>query len=157
MQPTDFFYGLLSGLLSGVAVGWVVERYRLKNSLKVERMKRLTPQIEIIHPIVEELCADVDYFAKRQLRLPDGEDDSILEKIITYFAKYNAWYLGFQSKGFKPELGATSKPLLNRLTAIFAYSLRIRKYGGQYLLNEIDEISESLKASQSLIEQFLTS
>jgi len=43
-------------------------------------MKRLTPQIKTIHPIVEELCADVDYLAKKQLRLPHVEDGQYIRE-----------------------------------------------------------------------------
>ena len=157
MEPMDFVYGLVSGLLSGVIVGYIVEHYRLKNELKVERIKRLTPHVEIVHPIIEELCDDVIYFQKAQMRKGYSEDPSFIKKIGIAFDKYETWYIQFQSDGLKPELSATRKQLFNLLNGLFVHSRMSRKYGQDYVLREINEISTSAKDCLSELEQFLSS
>ena len=156
LETIDFIYGLASGLLSGVIVGWIVEHYRLKNSLKVERIKRLTPYIEMVHPIIEELCDDISYFKKTQFRKMNEENQNFVIRISKAFDKYGLWYEQFQSNGFKPELGATSKLLLYSINGLFAHSQMSKKYGEDHILREIDEIFDSLNQCRVLVEQFLT-
>jgi hypothetical protein len=149
--------GLFSGLLSGLLVGYVVEHYRLRNGLRIERMKRLTPHIEMVHPIIEELCDDASYFQKSHLRTDGSEEQNLAIKIGVTFDKYGTWYQHFQSNGLKPELAATSKSLFALLSGLFVHSTMTKKYGKDYIYREIDEIANSMQKCLLEVEQFLAS
>ena len=157
MDLINFIAGLLSGLISGVVVGYVIEHYRLKNGLKIERIKRLMPHIEVVHPIVEELRDDLAYLQKTQTRTESEDDPNFMQKICRTLDKYGAWYTQFQSNGLKPELGATNKELFAYLNGLSVHSKMAKKYGQDYVLREINQISKSARVCVSMIEQFLRS
>ncbi len=157
MNWINFIAGLLAGLFSGVAVGYVVEHYHFKNGLKMERIKRLMPYIEVVHPIVEELRDDLAYLQKTQMRTEGEEDSNFMQKICRTLDKYLSWYTQFQSNGLKPELAATNKELLTYINGLSVHSRMTKKYGQDYVLREINQISKSARICVLILERFLSS
>jgi hypothetical protein len=155
MELQDFVLGLFSGLASGILVGYIVEHFRLRNAQRLEKLKRLTPHIEVVHPIVEELSDDVAYFQKTQLRNDSLGEHAFTSHILNSFDKYGTWYENFLSNGYRTELESVNKWLSLSLYGLFVHSRMVKKYGEDHVFREIFSIKKSLDESRVFIEKFL--
>lgn len=152
-----FFLGILSGLITGIVVGIVVgfwiERRRLKNMLKIERIKRLVPHMELVHPVLERISEDVGYLKIMQSRDDDPKD--FAQRTCQSFEEYRTWYKVFKENGLKPELEHSSKSLYALINGVFVHAQMVNKYGAQHVLANIEDILEKVDACQRETASFL--
>jgi archaellum component FlaC len=145
--------GLVSGLVVGTVVGFIVEHLRLKNMLKIERVKRLAPQLELVHPVLEKICDDVSYLRAIQSRNDDFED--LTRKTCQSFEEYQSWYNTFRENGLKPQLEHSSKDLYALINGVSVHAQMVTKYGVQHLLANIEDISKKVNSCRKGIATFL--
>jgi len=148
-----FFLGLFSGLIVGIVVGFIVEHIRLKNMLKIERIKRLAPHLELVHPVLERMYQDVEYLKIIQSRNDDFKD--LAQKTCQGFEEYQTWYKVFRENGLKPELEHSSRFLYALINGVFVHSQMVGKYGIQHALANIEDILEKVNYCQKQIASFL--
>jgi len=152
-----FFLGMLSGLVTGVVVGIVVgfliERQRLKNMLKIERIKRLAPHMELLHPVLERISEDVGYLKIIQSRDDDPKD--FTQKACQGFEEYRTWYKIFKENGLKPELEHSSESLYALINGVFVHAQMVHKYGAQHVLANIEDVLEKVYTCQRETASFL--
>ena len=149
----NFFLGLFSGIVVGIVVGLIVEHTRLKNTLKIERIKRLAPQLELVHPVLERIQEDGKYLRVIQSR--DDDFKELVSKICQSFEEYRTWYKVFRENGLKPELEHSSKYLYALINGIFVHAQMTEKYGIQHILSNIEGILEKICDCQKEVGSFL--
>lgn len=149
----NFFLGLFSGLIVGIVVGLIIEHIRLKNALKIERIKRLAPHLELVHPVLERIQEDGAYLKVIQTR--DDDFQELVRKICEGFEEYRTWYKVFRENGLKPELEHSSKYLYALINGVFVHAQMADKYGIQHILSNIKEILEKVCDCQKEIGSFL--
>lgn len=132
-------------IIGGILVGMIIENVRLKHSLKIEKIKRLAPDLEACCPIVEKIYEDSAYAIKILNR---GQDeghalDSQNQKVLDGLKLFQDWYMLFQEKGMKYELESVNIELNDRLAGLFTYARLSIKHGISYVSQNLKQINES--------------
>lgn len=156
MAYEDILVGLIPGLFSGLVAGIIVERYRLKNELRIQRFKTLAPRLNQAHPIIEVLSDDLQYYQKSLTRNSIAQDDENSKKILNDFDLFNVWYSDFQQNGLKPLLEAENKDLFALMNGLFVYSKMSKKHGPGFIASQITEMCKTAQDCLVNVKQIIT-
>ncbi len=145
----SFFFGLISGLL--------IQRVKFDNDRKLDKIRRIMPHAEIVHPILESLTIDIVH-AHKLLEKNDNEElTRYLTRTAKDFESFNTWFLDFAEKGMKPELESLNYNLHKGLNGINVFCQMIRNHGIRYVLENMTEIQQALGQTQKFLNEFLKS
>ncbi len=151
-----FATGILSFLL-GLISGLAIQRVKFSNDRRLDKIRRLMPYVEIVHPIVESLAINIAHSQK----LVEKNDDEELTRYLTRTAKdfesFGSWFLDFAEKGMKPELESLNYNLLSGLSGTNVYFQMVKNHGSKYILENVKEIKKSLCQTEQLLNDFLKS
>jgi hypothetical protein len=136
------FADFLLGLVGGFIVGYLLEHKRFKHSLKIEKIKRLSPHLESAFPILEKLDQDSDYATRIQQRDDENEFNRITDRLCSEMEEFYAWYLQFQEDGLKPELQSVNRLLCAYLDGMFVFAKMSIRYRESYISQKTKEISD---------------
>lgn len=148
---------IVVSLIVGVLVGIVVENYRLKHSLKIEKINRLAPHLEICSPMIEKILEDSGYALKILNRGQTEGEDLILQnkKIIQRLTVFQEWYELFQNRGMKFELESVNKELQERLVGLFNIAILSIKHGETYVSQNLKQIHDNANISNQKLQVIL--
>jgi len=137
---------LIASFLS-LIVGIIIERKRSKNSLKLERLKRLAPQLEICCPIVDKIYEDSLYTVRILERGEnlDSNFDSQIDKVHIGLQQFLDWHSVFEQKGMKYTLESFDTEAHDWLTGLSTYASLANKHGKDYISTNLKEINKSSK------------
>jgi len=140
---------VLISLVGGLIGGYVIEHYRLKHELKIEKIRRLAPYLEQVYPTMKNLNVDSTYAIELQQR--GSEDLPLLEKLCKELTEFGSWYRVFKQNGMEPELESLDGNLYRLLLGVFTYSQLSAKYGTTYISQRLDPFHKiCLKGRESL-------
>jgi len=148
---TVAFFGFLLGLISGV----VIQSLKFKHDRKLDKIRRLMPYMEIVHPIVETLLIDVEHGLKLQEKDDLPELDRYLIRVADAFSPFAEWYSDFVERGMKAELQSLEYELFAGLYGIFVYYQLTKIHGVETISQNLKEIGANLKKTISMLEEFL--
>lgn len=138
-----------TGFAGGLIGGFVIEHYRLKHVLKVEKIKRLAPYLEQVYPIIRDLTIDSAYAIELQQR--GDKNLPLLKKLCKCLKEFGSWYRVFRQNGMEPELESLDRDLCRLLSGVFVYSQLSAKYGTSYIFQRLERFhSVCLKGRESL-------
>jgi hypothetical protein len=145
------FYDFLWGLLSGIFIGYFLEYVRFKYSLKIEKIRRLSPFLESIFPIFEKIAS----YSVHAKNIRNWNDENELNRTVDVLRseidEWHALYLQFQQDGLKPELEAVNSELYAELNGMFVIAQMSRRYGESYILQNIEEIATKSENCKKLL------
>jgi hypothetical protein len=143
-----------AGIASGTIVGVIVEHLRLRHTLRVETIKRLTPYLEAATPLVTRIDEHAE-FAMRMLNASGGHDPSVqITNLKSALNQYVDWYSQFQEKGMRPELESIDSELYDRMTGLFNLSRFSSSYGNAYVSQNIEAFHRGSSAIRSKLDRF---
>lgn len=145
----------LLGILSGVVVGYFIQVIRYKHTLRVEKIKRLAPYLELAYPTIDRLAQDGVYALKVQERKDQKEIESILVKLIDGLDQYHIWYLQYQENGLKPELLSVNETLDAYLNGLFVYAQMNKRHGKIYIHQRLNNFCIYVMRCRTQLEKLL--
>jgi hypothetical protein len=145
----SFFFGLISGLL--------IQRVKFDNDRRLDKIRRIMPHAEIVHPILESLTIDVAHAHKLLEKNDDEELTRYLARTAKDFESFNIWFLDFAEKGMKPEMESLNYNLHKGLNGVNVFCQMIRNHGTRYIPENITEIQQTLWQTQKFLNEFLRS
>jgi hypothetical protein len=145
----SFFLGLVSGI--------IIQTMKFRYDRKLDRIRRVVPDLENVHPILEVLIDDIDHEIKLQKRYDSGEIIRYSARIKKGLNLYREKYTEFVAKGLKPELLSLDHELYSGLQGIFVYCQLVDNYGEETILKNLQDINRTVKETMSLLEIFLKS
>ena len=151
----DFLEVTLSFVL-GLFSGGIIQALRLRDSLKVEKVKRLTPLLEAAFPIIENLAGDSQYAKSLQIRGDDGEFQRVLERVSDSLEEYDKWYTRFQVAGLSPALESIDPDLLARFNGILMNTRLLKLHGITYLSQNMQEFAQYCQKCKSALKNRLS-
>jgi len=151
MNGLDFFLGVLSGIV----VGYVIQLVRYKHDLRVEKIKRLAPHLELAYPIVDRSSQDSEYTVGIQNRKDEKQMDAMLEKLTADLSEYHFWYTRYQENGLKPELRSVNEILDAYLNGLFVYSQLSKMHGKSYIHQRLSDLAKHLMLCKLELERLL--
>jgi len=146
---------ILAGFVGGIVTGLAIEYFRFKHSLKVEKIKRLSPYLESAYPLVEKLSNDTGYAVNAQLD-DDDECSRILKKVAVSIEEYSRWFVQFRTDGMMPELDSIDPDLLSRFVGMFSYARLCREHGLEYLSQNIQRLSQYCRTCRQMLKSRLS-
>lgn len=126
------------GLLSGV----LIQRLSFRYSLKEEKIRRLTPSLEAVYPILDNLTSDSAYAKSLQTRGDDSEFRRVLKALSYSLEEYGEWFRFFQQSGMSPALESIDSDLLARFNGVFTHSRLYKLHGFTYLSQNLEDFAE---------------
>lgn len=145
------------GFLLGLFGGLIIQKEKFKDDLKLDKIRRLMPDVEEVQPILKSLIINI----KHTLILIDNNDrdelNRYLDRIFIDFENYSKWFTGFLNKGFEPKMESIDYSLLVGLKGINVFSQLIKNNGTGYIQSNIQGIEDSLFQAECLIDNFLKS
>jgi hypothetical protein len=142
-----FIFGLFSGLL--------IQRKKFRDDLKLDKIRRLMPYIEVFHPTFESLVINVKHCQKLIEKNDSTELTRYLNRIYADFESFGSWFVDFANRGLKPELESIDYSLLLGLNGANVYFQLAKNHGTRYVLENINEIERSLGKTKQLLDEFL--
>jgi hypothetical protein len=143
-----------AGIVSGIIVGVIVEHFRLRHTLRVEKIKRLAPHLEAATPLVTRIDEHAE-FAMRMIHASGGHDPSVqITNLKSALNQYVDWYSQFQEKGMRPELESIDRELYDRMTGLFNLSRFSSSYGDAYVSQNVEAFHKGSSAIRSKLNRF---
>lgn len=149
----EMFFIFLGGVFTGLLIQYVV----FKNTLKVEKIKRLSPRLELGYPIVEKLSLDATYVSGITVNDDQPHFMAILDRIKKGLNTYQKWYMGFRQEGMFPELESVNSDLLGLLNGLFQYSNLCKLHGTQYLSENCQSFNKHCEETKQMLKDQLSS
>jgi hypothetical protein len=145
----SFVLGLISGL--------VIQTVKFRYDRRLDKIRRLMPYIELVHPIFESMAIDMEH-GKRLMEKNDSDElIRYLNRMAKDFESFGSWFVEFAEKGMKPELESLNYDLLSGLGGANVYFQMVKNHGAKYILENMNEIAESLTKTKQLLNEFLKS
>jgi hypothetical protein len=132
----------LLGFLLGLVSGAFLQHLRFRYSLKAEKVRRLTPILEAVYPIIDHLSGDSTYARSIQIRGDDDEFKRVLQKVSHSLEEYEEWFKRFQLAGVSTALESVDSDLLARFNGIFTHTRLCKLHGLAYLSQNMEEFAE---------------
>jgi len=148
---------ILFSFLGGVFTGWLIQYVVFKNALKIEKIKRLSPRLELGYPIVEKLSLDATYVRGINVNDDQTHFTAILDRIKKGLNTYQEWYNGFREEGMFPELESVNSYLLGLLNGLFQYSNLCKLHGTQYISENCQSFDQHCRETKEMLKDQLTS
>jgi hypothetical protein len=148
---------VILGFTLGVISGAIIQHVRFKYSLKIEKVRRLTPLLEAVYPIINNLADDSDYAISIQVRGNNDEFRRILENVACSLDEYEKWFNRFQLAGISPALESVDSDLFARFNGIFTHTRLFKMHGVPYLSQNIDEFAEYCVKCRKMLKIRLSS
>lgn len=152
IDPFDIFIGFLSGLATGIAVQY----FWFKYASRIEKMKRLSPYLESVYPIVEKLNQDSEYALKVHFQEEEEHLTLVLKKIATSLEEYAIWFAQFKENGMIPELESLNVDLSRRFIGLFTYARLGNKHGLEYLSQRVQRLAGYCSICQQRLKSQLS-
>lgn len=143
----------LIGIAGGLLVGVVIERFRLKHELRVQKIKRVAPLLEILSPTVKNLAIDSKYAV--ELQQTNREDPSVLQRLCEELKEFETWYNDFRQKGMEVELESLDVLLYRSLLGVFVYARYTAKYGVHYIAQRLNSFHRICQIARESLENLL--
>ena len=140
---------------SGLLIGYLVQRKKFHDDLKLDKIRRLMPYVEVFHPIFESLVIDVRHGQKLIEKNDSTELTHYLDRILADFDSFGSWYADFADKGLKPQMESLNYNLLSGLNGTNVYYQLVKTHGTRYIFENINEIALSLGKTERLLKEFL--
>ena len=148
--------GLISFVV-GIFSGFFIQEIKFRKDRKRDKLLRLMPYMEIIHPIFESLMIDIEH-AKKLAEKNDSEElNRYHERISKDFESFGIWFVDFAEKGLKIKLESIDLDLLLGLRGLNVFSQMIKNRGVKYIFENINLLSQSLINTEYLLKEFLKS
>ncbi len=144
-------FGFILGLVSGIIIQTVKYGY----DRRLDKVRRLMPHIEIVHPILEALIIDIDHTSKLREKDDQAEYDRYTTRITGVFGTFRSWYTEFAEKGLKPELQSMNYDLYASIYGIYVCSQMTKDQGTNFISQNLDDVREKLHRTMNLVEEFL--
>lgn len=151
-DPIDIVLGFICGLFTGI----IVQYLQLKHSLKIEKIKRLSPYLESAYPIIEKLSNDSRYAANVQLHEDKREFGRTLGRLTISIQEYANWFSVFRTDGMMPELNSVDSSLLSRLVGMFTHADLCKLHGRDYLSQRMQDFAKYCEVCKSMLENRLS-
>lgn len=148
----EIVLGFALGLLSGA----IIQNIRFRDSLKVEKVKRVTPLLEAVFPILEKLASDSIYAQTIQMRGDDSEFQRLIDRISISLVEYDKWYTRFQIAGLLPALESIDSNLLARFNGMFTHARLSKLHGLTYLSQNLSEFSLYCQSCKRILQTRLS-
>lgn len=145
---------LAVAVVSGIIVGVVVERFRLRNILKIEKIKRLAPYVEAASPLVTRIDEHAEFATKMLHGSGEHEPSAQITKLKSVLIQFVEWYSQFEQRGMRPELESIDRELYDHLTGLFNLARFCSLYGDTYLSQNLDRIREATNGTKSRLNRF---
>lgn len=152
---TDYIQILttLLGIMGGLAAGFILEHYRLKHELKVEKIKRVAPYLEQVSPTIKNLAIDSEYAVELQKR--GCEDQFLLQRLCKGLKEFESWYTIIRQNGLEIELESLNITLSRSLLGIVTYAQLTSKYGVDYISQRLNSFHERCLIARKSLESLL--
>ena len=142
-------------LIVGFIIGMIVQSKKFSHDLQLDKIRRLTPHMEKIHPICETLITNIEH-AIALLDSSDQEEfNRYLERTQNGLYDYGVWFESLSSEGLKPELQSLDYNLYASLYGIFVYYKMAKNEGRLFLQQQMKTVTKDLKRTQRYLENFL--
>lgn len=148
---TVAFVGFLLGLLSGI----VIQSLRFSYQRKLDKIRRVMPYVETVHPILETLVINVEHCSRLQEKNDTVEMQRYLKRATGALNSFGEWFSGFAERGLKPELQSLKYDLYAGLYGIFVYYQMTKIHGIEFVSQNLEEIGTNLERITKLLEEFL--
>jgi len=147
----------VASFLGGILVGALIEHWRFKRALEVERVKRLAPLLETCCPIIERIFVDSEYALNVLNRGGEADVhlDSQIDKVFGGLQQFQDWHSLLEQKGMKYELEKVDTELHDRLAGLFTFARLANKHGADYISQNLSGIQDSARLSKSKLKRVL--
>ena len=150
----DTLTAMLSFLL-GLIGGVIIQSVRFRYNRRLDKIRRVMPHMETVHPIFETLMIDAEHACRLQEKNDASELDRYIARISETFNSFGKWYSEFVERGMKPELQSLDYNLYAGLYGIFTYHQMTKIHGVQFLSQSLVDIGAKLGKTMTLLEEFL--
>lgn len=154
--PEILVTGLVSFIL-GLISGLVIQRVKFQYDRRLDKIRRLMPYVEIVHPVFESLAINMEHGQKLIEKNDSEELARYLDRMVKDFESFGSWFVDFAEKGMKPELESLNYNLLSGLSGANVYFQMVKNHGTRYILENMNEIKQSLGKTEQLLNEFLKS
>lgn len=153
MIPDSLLLPLFT-LITGLIVGRILEHYRFKHDLQIERIKIVSPILSEVYPIIEKIEGDVNYALDLRQRNDKNRFKPLIETIFHDLKEYRLWDEKYRESGLKLNLRHFSKGLNESLDAMRIYAINAKLQGKSYILGILEEMYKTSRRCMDEIEKF---
>jgi hypothetical protein len=150
------FAEVFLSLIVGLASGAIIQHLHFRYSMKIEKIRRLTPLLEAVYPIVDNLSNDSKYANSIQVRGNEDDFRRIVQKVASSLEEYEKWFNRFQLAGTSPALESWDSDLLAKFNGIFTYATLFKMNGTLYLSQNLEEFAEYCVSCKKILRNRLS-
>lgn len=145
-------FTFITGII-GLSIGIIVEHYRFKHNIQIERIKTLSPLLSEVRPIIEKIVGDANYAFNLRQRNDKNKFMISIEDIFHALEEYKMWDEKYREAGLKSN-SIHFKGLNKSLDAMRIYAINTNLQGKNYIFGILEEMHKTSKKCMNEIKKF---
>lgn len=144
---------MFASLFFGILIGVIVEHFRFKNNIIIERIKILSPILCEAYPIIERIVEDTNYALNVRQRNKKKDYLNSIKTIIQDLDEYKKWDEKYREAGIELYLRNYQK-LNDSLNKMRIYSITAHIQDDNYIITILDELYDISKKCEDELYKF---